>query len=386
MAGVIAASRCAEAGLSVVLLEAGETAGGNGNARISTGVSHLGWLPLDAEPDEIVQRIDEMTDGQADRRLVEVVALSAAPVGRWLRAAGVTFAGSKNDWSHRFHATPHGVNDRDCHDPERGPDQMMRTFDRRAAAAGVVIELGTRVVDLERTGKQWTVTAEGPAGGSSWTSRAVCLSDGGFQASSALVERHVGPGASECLLRAAPTGRGDALTMAVGAGAGVTDLERFYGHLVSRTTLEGGPWPYPTLHDLAMAGVLLHESGQIMPRSPTVETPARQIVVDHAVLVDVRIGDRVGSVRRPTLLGAVIAKAAADTTVSSSSAAASRHLEDFVAMSAMLRVSDLAEANSTKSQRRYVSRALGRASSRRTYRRSTQTRASDLLGSRGGLG
>ena len=98
--------------------------------------------------------------------------------------------------------------------------------------------------------------------------------------------------------------------------------------------------------------------------SPTVETPAGQIVVDHAEVVDVRVGSRIGSVRRPTLLGALIAKAAADTTVSSSSAAAGRHLEDFVAMSAMLRVSDLADANSTKSQRRYVSRALERVSSR----------------------
>ncbi|MEH6822021.1 MAG: hypothetical protein V7706_18975 [Dietzia psychralcaliphila] len=102
--------------------------------------------------------------------------------------------------------------------------------------------------------------------------------------------------------------------------------------------------------------------------SPTVETPAGQIVVNHAEVVDVRVGARVGSVRRPTLLGALIAKAAADTTVSSSSATAGRHLEDFVAMSAMLRVSDLADAKSTKSQRRYVSRALERVSSRADLR------------------
>lgn len=86
--------------------------------------------------------------------------------------------------------------------------------------------------------------------------------------------------------------------------------------------------------------------------SPTVETPAGQIVVDLAEVVDVRVGNRVGSVRRPTLLGALIAKAAADTTVSSSSAAAGRHLEDFVAMSAMLKVADLAGIASTRNQRR----------------------------------
>lgn len=102
--------------------------------------------------------------------------------------------------------------------------------------------------------------------------------------------------------------------------------------------------------------------------SPTVETPAGQIVVDHAELVDVRIGARAATVRRPTLLGALIAKAAADTTVSSSSAAAGRHLEDFVAMSAMLKVSDLAGTAGSRNQRQYVNRALERVSSRADLR------------------
>ena len=103
---------------------------------------------------------------------------------------------------------------------------------------------------------------------------------------------------------------------------------------------------------------------EVVGVSPPVETPAGQIVVDHAEVVEVRVGTRVGSVRRPTLLGARIAKAAADTTVSSSSAAASRHLEDFVSMSAMLKVSDLAGMIGSRNQRRYVTRALERVSSR----------------------
>ncbi|GAA1750708.1 hypothetical protein [Aeromicrobium alkaliterrae] len=98
--------------------------------------------------------------------------------------------------------------------------------------------------------------------------------------------------------------------------------------------------------------------------SPTVETPAGQIAVDLSELVDVQVGDRIGRVRRPTLMGALIAKAAADTTVSVSGATAGRHLEDFVTMSAMLKVPDLAGSPSTKTQRRYVARALGRVSSR----------------------
>lgn len=98
--------------------------------------------------------------------------------------------------------------------------------------------------------------------------------------------------------------------------------------------------------------------------SPTVETPAGQIAVDLSEVVDVQVGDRVGHVRRPTLLGALIAKAAADTTVSVSGAAAGRHLEDFVTLSAMLKVSDLAGATSTKSQRRYVAKALEKVTPR----------------------
>lgn len=98
--------------------------------------------------------------------------------------------------------------------------------------------------------------------------------------------------------------------------------------------------------------------------SPTVETPAGQIAVDLSEVVGVQVGDRVGHVRSPTLLGALIAKAAADTTVSVSSAAAGRHLEDFVTLSAMLKVSDLAGTTSTKSQRRYVAKALKKVSPR----------------------
>lgn len=98
--------------------------------------------------------------------------------------------------------------------------------------------------------------------------------------------------------------------------------------------------------------------------SPTVETPAGQIAVDLSELVDVQVGDRVGHVRRPTLLGALIAKAAADTTVRVSSATAGRHLEDFVTLSAMLKVSDLAGTTSTRGQRRYVAKALKKVSPR----------------------
>lgn len=98
--------------------------------------------------------------------------------------------------------------------------------------------------------------------------------------------------------------------------------------------------------------------------SPTVETPGGQIAVDLSEVVAVEVGGRDGSIRRPTLLGALIAKAAADTTASVSSASSGRHLEDFVTLASILRPHDLTETTPTKSHRRYVNRALGRAQAR----------------------
>ncbi len=71
----------------------------------------------------------------------------------------------------------------------------------------------------------------------------------------------------------------------------------------------------------------------------TIETPGAQKAVNRTETVQVRIGDRVGSAPRPSLLGALIAKAAAYTVPLDRNRA--RHLGDFALLATLLGPDDV---------------------------------------------
>lgn len=70
----------------------------------------------------------------------------------------------------------------------------------------------------------------------------------------------------------------------------------------------------------------------------TIETPGAQQALDRTQSVEVVLNGRVGSVRRPNLLGALIAKAAAHSVVLDR--ARTRHLIDFAVLTTLIRPSD----------------------------------------------
>lgn len=93
---------------------------------------------------------------------------------------------------------------------------------------------------------------------------------------------------------------------------------------------------------------------------PTIETPGAQKAVDRTEIVRVRIGDRVGAVPRPSLLGALIAKAAAFTVPLDRNR--NRHLGDFALLATLLRPSDVEDyAPFDKRELQLVTNALGNA-------------------------
>ena len=58
--------------------------------------------------------------------------------------------------------------------------------------------------------------------------------------------------------RHAGTAVGDGLRMAERAGAALTRLDRFYGHLLSRDAMhDDGLWPYPQIDAVAVAGIVV---------------------------------------------------------------------------------------------------------------------------------
>lgn len=88
----------------------------------------------------------------------------------------------------------------------------------------------------------------------------------------------------------------------------------------------------------------------------TIETPGAQQALDRSEVVDVQVGGRVGTVRRPDLLGALVAKAAAYSVVLDR--ARGRHLVDFAVLATLLRPSDHVDLAGRR-DREHLEAALG---------------------------
>lgn len=86
--------------------------------------------------------------------------------------------------------------------------------------------------------------------------------------------------------------------------------------------------------------------------APTVGTPGAALVLNRSEDLDIAVAGRIGTVRRPTLLGSLVAKAAAHTV----GGGKDRHRQDFAVLACMLGAGDLRDANLTKGERKYLTR------------------------------
>ena len=78
--------------------------------------------------------------------------------------------------------------------------------------------------------------------------RATVITDEGFPDTAELFRERIGPQPDRVLMRHAGTAIGDGLKMAEAAGAATIGLNRFYGHLLSRDTMDNPRlWPYPQI-------------------------------------------------------------------------------------------------------------------------------------------
>jgi fumarate reductase flavoprotein subunit len=267
LAGLVAANRCAQLGLRTALLEKGPGPDGDSNARISTGLFHLAWRPLDAPADELEAAMVAATDGDMARGVARAIATHAGDTLRWLIDEGVSFAPSRDGAAFRWHVTPHGVNVGRRIEGDRGTYRMIRRLYANLRARGATVCHDTRATALEPSAGRWQVIVDGPRQGDRVDARRVVLCDGGFQASPELLTRYVGPRAADIVLRAAVTGTGDALRMAVAVGAAATGLDRFYGHILSRDAVRTDLWPYPVLDRLCQQGVVVDRQGRRLAAS-----------------------------------------------------------------------------------------------------------------------
>ncbi|MDQ0727880.1 hypothetical protein QFZ21_002880 [Microbacterium sp. W4I20] len=91
----------------------------------------------------------------------------------------------------------------------------------------------------------------------------------------------------------------------------------------------------------------------------TIETPGAQKVLNRTEKIAVRAGDRESDVLRPSLVGAIIGKAAAFTVMLDRDR--DRHLGDLVVLASLLRSSDLRGASLDTRERALVINAVGAA-------------------------
>ena len=264
IAGLVGGLRAAELSLRVAVLEKGEEAAYPCNTRWSGGIIHIAYTDPKDSRDALRASIQRNTDGATDPELGETLVQHVSPTIDWLRAQGVRFirAGLAT-WQNWMMAPPRplvgGIDWKG-----RGPDVFLRLLTERLTQKGGILLLGTRADSLVmQNGRCVGVSVQRGGATEEISARAVLIADGGFQSNFSLLRQHVMKRPEMVKQRGAASGGGDGLRMAMDAGAAVTELDRFYGHLLSRDAMHGNDkvWPYPELDGIAAASILVDESG-----------------------------------------------------------------------------------------------------------------------------
>ncbi len=264
IAGLVAANRAAERGARVVVLEKGADAQYLCNSRIATGALNVAHTDPFSDPALLRAAIDEDTEGHAAPALADALAGTVGRVMTWLRESGVRMIRAPLDGRIRWILAPPRTMAAGLDWKGRGPDVTLRMLGENLQRRGGTFLLGTRARELRLDGNACR-GLRAQQGDQSLEIRAqsVVLADGGFQSNAELVARFISP-RPDCLTqRSAGSGQGDALLMAEAAGARLTDASAFYGHLLSRDSMQNpGLWPYPTMDTLVGGAIMVDRSGR----------------------------------------------------------------------------------------------------------------------------
>lgn len=263
LAGLVAAARAVELGLRVMVLERGEDESYACNSRYAGGIFHVSYHDPAIDPAALKKAITTATRGLAETELVDAITQDGRRTLEWLRAQGARFIRGTVSW-HAWVLAPPRPLTTGMDWKGRGPDVLLRTLSGRITERGGRVLRGARATSLIlEDGKCCGVVARQEGKDIPIHTAAVVIADGGFQGNAELFRRHIGPRPDLVLQRGAGTGVGDGLSMALEAGAAVTALDRFYGHLLSRDALHNNKlWPYPQIDAVAAAAIVVDRNGQ----------------------------------------------------------------------------------------------------------------------------
>ncbi len=263
IAGLIAANRTAELGCSTVLLEAGNGVYEN-NSRYATGAMNFAHSDPMQPPEQLVAAIMADTEDHADPELAGALAKVAARGLEWMQANGASFVRKDMQGKISWVLAPPRILSPGLDWRGKGSDMLLAELARRFVERGGTMVQGARgrklVTDNGRvTGLEAEVNGEKKT----FFTRAVIIADGGFQADQDLVRKHICKHPEKIVLRAAKAGFGDGIRMAEAVGARLVDMNRFYGHLLSRDAFKNEKlWPYPTMDSLTGGGILVDTYAQ----------------------------------------------------------------------------------------------------------------------------
>jgi len=266
LAGLSAALRASQLGLHAVVLEQSPEERYLCNSRMSSCVFHLAATNVLSPPEELERAVVAATRGRAHPALAKALAANAERAVRWLQQQGVRFIRGGAAPYHNFVVAPPATHKEGPFDiAGRGGDVLLRTLEAALVQAGGEVRRGTAVRTLRVEGGRCTgVDAECGGQPAGVEARAVVIADGGFQAAPELLTKFgITPEPARVVQRNAGSGRGDGLRMAAAAGAQLSDMLGFYGHLMCRDALERDRlWPYPWLDLVAGAGMAVGPDGR----------------------------------------------------------------------------------------------------------------------------
>ena len=263
-AGLTVANRVASRGLKPLVLEAGSADKYECNSRVCTGALHVAFRHPEDPPEELLDTIVGTSGGTARSDLARSLTAHAAAVIAWMREEGCDFV----QHPRRSYGLPMMAPAREMRPgldwEHSGPNRFLCSLADKLVARGGELRRSSRVTRILLGSTGVTGVEVRTAGArEEITARAVVIADGGFQADTDLLGRHICGQPDKLYQRNMRTGRGDGIRMAMEVGAATIGLDKFYGHVLSRAAFEkDNLWPYPQLDVICAKGIVVTPDGR----------------------------------------------------------------------------------------------------------------------------
>lgn len=222
LAGISAALTARESGASVTLIDKAPSTSRSGNTRFSGGALRC---PTDKQPvDALVEELDRMTTGRADRKLALTLYRTAADDVAWLKNLGAPIGLPSDErpdlrggrMSYHVHGNGYG---------------LVEAVFPRLAEKGVDVRFDTKAESLltDASGKIVGARLKSKSGVTDMLANGVILASGGFQANAEMRVRYLGKDTTNIVVRGSRFDTGDGLRMAMEIGGQATgDLGGFH--------------------------------------------------------------------------------------------------------------------------------------------------------------